>query len=178
MVKVGDKVRLINGTEEGTVVAVNARQLLVDLDGIEIPLNVEDVVKIEHDHLIHKAAYQPKTKEEKDRNKKIARLVTEKEQAVKQAVYELDLHIEELLEHTRGWSNTEILQYQMNQCRSFIDEARKKKYLKVVLIHGVGEGVLRSEIHRWLDTLPYVAYSDAPYRTYGYGATEVRIRQN
>ena len=56
-------------------------------------------------------------------------------------------------------------------------EVIDKRYHKVVLIHGVGEGVLRTEIHNYLNTLQRIEYNDASYRIYGYGATEVIIHR-
>jgi DNA-nicking Smr family endonuclease len=54
--------------------------------------------------------------------------------------------------------------------------AEEKKIPRVVFIHGVGQGVLRQEIRKILnDYYPHCEFMDAPYHTYGYGATEVRI---
>jgi DNA-nicking Smr family endonuclease len=74
-------------------------------------------------------------------------------------------------------TNGEILQHQMMRCRAFLREAFEKRYPKVVIIHGVGEGVLKSEVHRFLDQQDHLSYHDAPYRTYGFGATEVIIHR-
>jgi dsDNA-specific endonuclease/ATPase MutS2 len=45
-----------------------------------------------------------------------------------------------------------------------------------VVIHGVGEGVLRHEIRKVLDIYhPNFEFQDASYEEFGYGATEIRI---
>ena len=50
---------------------------------------------------------------------------------------------------------------------------------KIVVIHGVGEGVLRHEIRKELDIYhPYFEYYDASYDQFGYGATEIRLIKN
>ena len=48
---------------------------------------------------------------------------------------------------------------------------------KVVFIHGVGEGVLKSELHYLFSRYP-VRFYDASFKKYGLGATEVYIYQN
>ena len=46
-----------------------------------------------------------------------------------------------------------------------------------MFIHGVGEGVLRTELEFLLGRYPNVAFYDAEYAKYGVGATEVYIYQ-
>jgi dsDNA-specific endonuclease/ATPase MutS2 len=48
----------------------------------------------------------------------------------------------------------------------------------MVFIHGVGEGVLRQELETLLGRYSNVQFYDADYKSYGIGATEVRIFQN
>ena len=52
-----------------------------------------------------------------------------------------------------------------------------KKIPKIVFIHGVGEGVLKSELQSLLNKYS-VKYYDASYKKYGLGATEVYVYQN
>jgi len=47
-----------------------------------------------------------------------------------------------------------------------------------VFIHGVGEGVLRTELEFLLGRYSNVTFYDAEYAKYGVGATEVYIYQN
>jgi dsDNA-specific endonuclease/ATPase MutS2 len=54
-------------------------------------------------------------------------------------------------------------------------EAQAKRLTKIVFIHGVGEGVLRSEIRHELRKYENVEFLDGDYREYGQGATEVRL---
>ena len=53
-----------------------------------------------------------------------------------------------------------------------------KDTIPVVFIHGVGEGVLRQELETLFRRYNNVQFYDADYKTYGLGATEVRIFQN
>ena len=54
-----------------------------------------------------------------------------------------------------------------------MDQAILNRLQKVIFIHGVGEGVLKSAIREELKKFPKVKFNDAPYEKYGYGATEV-----
>ena len=54
---------------------------------------------------------------------------------------------------------------------------QRKQIQKVVFIHGVGEGVLKSELHFLFKKYSIQSY-DASYQKYGQGATEVYINQN
>ena len=94
-----------------------------------------------------------------------------------QEILEVDLHINQLLDTTAGMSNADILQYQMDVFHKTLEENKYHRGLKIVFIHGKGEGVLRSEIEKQLKTR-YKNYSfqDASFREYGFGATMVTIR--
>lgn len=92
---------------------------------------------------------------------------------------EVDLHAHELLDSQRGMNNGDIVQYQLEHFERMLRNAEEKKMKRVVFIHGVGQGVLRSEIRKILnDYYPHCEFLDAPYHIYGYGATEVRIHPN
>ena len=53
----------------------------------------------------------------------------------------------------------------------------RKRLQQVVFIHGVGEGVLKAELHTLLRRYDGIRFSDADYREYGQGATQVWITQ-
>ncbi|MBX7202640.1 MAG: Smr/MutS family protein [Bacteroidia bacterium] len=89
--------------------------------------------------------------------------------------YEVDLHLEELLESTAGMDNFEMVSYQMRHFERCLDEAVERKIHRFVAIHGVGKGRLREEIRKILQNRSITFY-DAPYNRYGYGATEVRLK--
>lgn len=92
--------------------------------------------------------------------------------------WEIDLHIEELTDSHRGMTSAEILQKQLSEFRAFFKRAIKKRIPKLIVIHGVGEGVLKDEIRLFLSKKEQLEYFDAPYIDYGKGATEIRIPQN
>lgn len=90
---------------------------------------------------------------------------------------EVDLHIHELLDDTTGMDNAAMLKYQLDHFRKVMDENLKNKGMKIVFIHGKGDGVLRRAI---LDELKRCYKScqsqDASFREYGFGATMVTIK--
>ena len=89
----------------------------------------------------------------------------------------IDLHVENLIDSYHGMSNSQILNIQMTHFRRFLNQSINKQQRKIVVIHGVGEGVLRHEIRKELDK--YYAeykYYDAPYEEFGMGATEIILK--
>lgn len=89
---------------------------------------------------------------------------------------EVNLHIEELTESHFGLSNYEILSRQMMAFKRFYDISRSRKQRKIVVIHGIGEGVLRYEVRSFLNGENGVEYYDADYTEYGQGATAIEIK--
>jgi len=85
----------------------------------------------------------------------------------------IDLHIENLLEFHGNMSNSEILQHQMMVFRGFYKSKKSDGFRKIIAIHGVGEGVLRTEIVHFLHGQDNVDYHDADYQRFGGGATEI-----
>jgi DNA-nicking Smr family endonuclease len=93
-------------------------------------------------------------------------------------VWEIDLHIESLLDSHAGMSNAEILNVQLRELRTFYKRATGKHIRKIIIIHGVGEGVLKDEVRLFLSKKEGIEYYDADFREYGKGATAVEIRYN
>lgn len=97
--------------------------------------------------------------------------------APKNGIIEVDLHIGELLDDTRGMSNSEMLNYQLDKFREVMNQYRNKREQRIVFIHGKGDGVLRKAI---LDELkrkyPACRHQDASFQEYGFGATMVTIK--
>jgi len=107
--------------------------------------------------------------------RKIGEEPVRKKKAGDPSVWEVDLHIEELVEQYRHLSNGEILEIQLHHFHKFLRLAMEKRIPKVVVIHGVGTGRLREEIRAELLRYKNMEFYDASYREYGQGATEIRI---
>ncbi|MEI8201655.1 MAG: DUF2027 domain-containing protein [Bacteroidota bacterium] len=89
---------------------------------------------------------------------------------------EVDLHIEKICEGAKPEDDGMILKIQFDYYTRCIESALEKKLHKVIFIHGVGSGVLKSLIRGDLKQYSNVAYNEAPYAKYGYGALEVLMR--
>ena len=75
---------------------------------------------------------------------------------------EVDLHIEEILE---------------TRFETSLETALRSGVPKIVFIHGVGNGKLKSEICKMLDRkYPDLKYQDASFKEYGFGATMVYLK--
>ena len=91
---------------------------------------------------------------------------------------EIDLHIHELVENTAGLEPKDILEIQMDKFRNELNAAiLSAKVAKIIFIHGIGNGTLKTEVRRELDTkYKKYKYQDASFKEYGYGATMVFLK--
>lgn len=89
---------------------------------------------------------------------------------------EVDLHIEALLDDFSGMSKGEMLEHQINTFEATLKENKGRKGQRIVFIHGVGNGRLKTDIRNILQRKFKLDFQDASFREYGYGATMVIIR--
>lgn len=113
-------------------------------------------------------------------NPKVMRVSAAEKRALQKqdrnAIIEVDLHADELLDTLAGLESKDILQYQLKVFRETLNEHLKDRGRRIVFIHGKGEGVLRNAILKELRThFKQCRYQDASFREYGYGATMVTI---
>lgn len=89
----------------------------------------------------------------------------------------IDLHIEKLTDNYRRMSNYEILQLQLKTFEKYYKLAVVHHQPSLIVIHGVGEGVLRDEIHDILRLKKEVmTFVNQYHPNYGFGATEIFFR--
>lgn len=87
---------------------------------------------------------------------------------------EVDLHIEVLRDDYQFMQNSEILNIQMTCFEKNIDAALVHRMPSIIFVHGVGNGVLQNQIHKYLGKHQQVrTFKDAQKEKFGYGATEV-----
>jgi hypothetical protein len=88
--------------------------------------------------------------------------------------YELDLHIEKLTKEHASMNSFEKLSLQLQTLEKYLDLAVAHHQPSMIVIHGVGTGKLRDEIHEILRTRRDVkSFFNRYHPAYGYGATEV-----
>lgn len=86
----------------------------------------------------------------------------------------VDLHIEKLSDNWKHLSNYEILSLQLKTFEKFYQLSIAHHQPSLTIIHGVGEGVLRDEIHDKLRLKKEVkSFVNQYHPNYGYGATEI-----
>lgn len=86
----------------------------------------------------------------------------------------VDLHIEKLSDNWKQFSNFEILSLQLKAFEKYYNLAVAHIQPSLTIIHGVGEGRLRDEIHDILRLKKEVkSFVNQYHHAYGYGATEI-----
>lgn len=86
----------------------------------------------------------------------------------------VDLHIEKLTDNWKSMSNAEILQMQVDEFEKYYELALAHRQPMLTIIHGVGSGRLRDEIHDILrHRRPVKSFVNQYNARYGYGATEI-----
>ncbi len=173
--QIGDKVSFLNEEGQGVVKSFPDKKhaLVLRDDGIEVTYLLRYLVPYagHHDYQLSPAEESKfiKAKLKQDIRK------APKPKVVQEKKMEVDLHMYELVKSTKNLTNGEMLQIQLRHFHAKMKEAQAKKLTKIVFIHGVGEGVLRSEIRHELRKYENVEFLDGDYREYGQGATEVRL---
>ncbi|MFT4800601.1 MAG: dsDNA-specific endonuclease/ATPase MutS2 [Flavobacteriaceae bacterium] len=179
--KIGDKVSVLDEDITGEIKAVLRNDItIIDSDGFEYQYFKKELVLESNDFSNLNISPQ-----------NISEIISEKEQKKNKNTpkvkskdrnlppMEVDLHIQQLVSKTRGLDNFEMMNIQLDTARYKITFAISKKIQRIVFIHGVGEGVLKYELHRLLKEYEgQLKFYDADYQKYGIGATEVYLFQN
>lgn len=186
MIRTGDKIKVLNENAEGIVKKIlGHKSALVQIGDFEYEFPVDHLIKVNQDDLSHptvkdqeeKIFHQiiPILKEaEKDlKRDKIKKTGSKKEK--RSSIREIDLHSHEIIEDRNKVSNSRILDYQLNYFIRELEKAIAGKEKSLIFIHGKGEGILKAEIHKILNSYSNIVFYDAPFRFYGGGATQVEI---
>ncbi len=90
---------------------------------------------------------------------------------------EIDLHIEALVEEGEAVPEDNILSIQLSAFQTALENAIASNLDHLTVIHGVGNGILRMEIHKRLSKRGDIAwFEDANKQKFGYGATYIQLR--
>jgi dsDNA-specific endonuclease/ATPase MutS2 len=90
---------------------------------------------------------------------------------------EFDLHIEELEVDYRSMRTHEIMKVQLSVFENKLSLSIKNRISPLIFIHGVGNGVLRQEIHKRLGKNPFIEkFQNKGLDSNGFGATEVFLK--
>jgi dsDNA-specific endonuclease/ATPase MutS2 len=178
--KTGDKVSALDDAFGGTVRAVEGDVITVETDdGFYVKYLSKELIKNHDTSNLSKSIGNFNSAE-------IRRLKDPVKKAAPAAIRvkgeipppEFDLHIEKLVRNPRSLSHYDILTLQSDTAKRHIEFAIRNRIPKIILIHGVGEGILKSELDFLLSRYENVVFRDADYRKYGVGATEVIFKQS
>lgn len=179
--KPGDKVAVLDDELEGKVVSVDGDSITIETsEGFQMDFRAAELVKLnsaESEGLLETSAISPEMIQEKEAYKKPKSQRTKPKERNLPPM-EVDLHIDKLTNSSKGMSNFDILNLQIDTVKRQLEFAMKKRIQKIVFIHGVGEGVLKAELDFLLGRYDNLKFYDADYQKYGIGATEVYIFQN
>jgi dsDNA-specific endonuclease/ATPase MutS2 len=160
----GEKVKFIYESGFGIVkkqITVN-KYLVENEFGIELQVFEQNLVKIHSEDYPDKVIIKDTDKETKPTPK-----ISQKP--------ELDLHIENFDIETKYMSNGEILQFQIRKAIDFTHKMISNNQNRFIIIHGVGEGILKTEIRSRLSKFSGVSLTDADSNEFGNGATLVTV---
>ncbi|HET8858342.1 Smr/MutS family protein [Marivirga sp.] len=90
---------------------------------------------------------------------------------------EIDLHIENIDPNYEKLPKEDILRIQLSKFEEKLNEAFMAGLDEIIFIHGVGNGVLRNNIHKQLSQHDNIQFfKDTHKEKFGYGATLVKIK--
>jgi len=174
----GDWVETLDDNIRGKVVSVEGGAVRVeDSDGFVMEFQDFDLIKIPETQIHTQINWEDVARAhvQKASGLKKRKAIPKKPKNRTDNVFSVDLHIEKLVGSTKGMTNYDMLNLQLDTARKQLDFAIRKNMQRMVFIHGVGEGVLKMELHTLLCRYNHIKFYDADFKTYGYGATEVRI---
>lgn len=184
MFEVGQKVRLLNENGEGVISKLLKDCLWVDVDGFEYKYNYDEVILVGADNSVLYNAREFRIEEKvsvKSGMIKVKMPVSKNGKSIllsrlnEKGIPEVDLHLHELLDSSHQFSNHEKLGYQLAYLEFVLKEAYQNNIKELIVIHGVGEGILKANVRKKLDEKQGVEYWDAALKKYGWGATHIRL---
>jgi hypothetical protein len=178
MFKLGDKVKALNDPIEGKVVKIEGKTVYVDFDGFDYPFQEKELIKIGDDNSVEFKTQFFSLKEEKTKQKwaKLegkARDFIPKRNSYK--VIEVDLHVQAIIDYYPDLTRENALKIQLFHAEKWVNWCLHKSENKLVLIHGVGEGILKDALIEKFGTGLNYKIEPAMHKLYGFGAMEIYL---
>lgn len=172
--KPGDKVQFIAEKRSAFVVKViSSQQLLIeDEDGFQYEVGKQEVMPLaiqdwKLDEIKVNSFSQEVTEEKKSKYLK-------RVWKVNNGIAQVDLHFHELTEHGEQVGDAQL--FQIKVFKEALAHAQKSRARELIVIHGVGEGVLRQSLQRVLQETTTFEFMDGDYRKYGFGALRIFLK--
>jgi hypothetical protein len=96
-------------------------------------------------------------------------------ETVNSDVWEIDLHLENLPQDILKSPDTHYIDMQMKALRYFLERVKKNRVKKFIVIHGVGDGILKDQVISYLSRFESYKLQDGDSSKYGKGATQVIV---
>jgi len=168
--EVGDQVRFIHQKLNGKIInKLYGGSFKVELeDGFVIDAFQSELIVVKKENLLDDLKISNKLINEVREND--VKQIKQNKSIKKPLVF--DLHIEKLTNSFKTLSNIQILNIQLAHLELNIKTAIRLKEKEIIIIHGIGKGVLRSQVHRVLKiTIEVKSFSLTNDR----GATKVNL---
>ena len=144
---VGDEVVFIHSKDYGVVTKLfnNNKVFVEDSSGFNTLVDNSEIIKYSKDtNTVHSFGKMNFIKD--NDNKRTSKKLTTNNNNVRI----IDLHIENISDHFHLMESFEIVQLQLKKCEKALDDALKSSTYKLIIVHGIGEGVLKNEVHNIL----------------------------
>ena len=175
---INDQVVFVNENLKGKVTAIKNDILTIECMDLEIEVHKKEVIKINANYKnIYSKLNNTRILDVNENDSLIESNSQRFNNQLKINIsrnFELDLHIEKLIENFSCLNAQEILQFQMNAFFKGIFKAKRLGINYLIVIHGIGKGVLRGKIIDFLKKNEAI-YSPANYALYKGGAIEIKI---
>lgn len=180
--KIGDTVLVLDEDISGVVTKIDQDLVSIESkDGFILEFSAHELLKINPKDSLKSELFSSQSAQH---------VISEKEAPVRknipkvkakernQPAMEVDLHIHQLTTKEKGMSGHDKLNLQLDTAKRQLEFAIRNRIQKIVFIHGVGQGVLRSELEFMANRYDNVKFYDANYQKYGLGAMEIYVFQN
>jgi hypothetical protein len=165
--KVGDLVSFLDESGEGEIIDIDGNTILVDVQGFQKSYDISEIIKREQ-------GFENKIINSQVINKDVS-VSTKVKRAIDSEVFVVDLHASAIPNFRNQLKGHNILLFQMETAKNHLESARKNRLKKMIFIHGNGSGTLKYQLEQWLNSLSFISYQDASYRSFGQGAIEVKL---
>ena len=165
--EIGDKVKFIRSNDYGIIQSIiSERKVQVEDSSKFLSIvNVDEIIPFDKSTNSVSSYGDLTSNKEKNNNAKNLKKVISNLNVVK-----LDLHIENLSADYHMMTNFEIIQIQIKKCEDLIMKSLNSNVYKLIIVHGIGEGVLKKEVHDLLNR-----YQLRYFESLNGGSTEVMI---
>ena len=165
MFSIGEVISILHETGRYTVESIEKDLVhVIDEHGFPLKVPMDKAVKI---HFF---------KTEDVQTKEVDRVKPKTNKINAEDIPRLDLHFESFDSNKYEASAHEKFIIQMNTFKRFVNGHLKKKTTRILIIHGVGEGRLKSEILACISGRKGYDMNDANYSQRGVGASYIDIK--